>query len=79
VKVFTEGRCVNSGMRIGDCVGLQKTHLKDDKLFLNTQKSGGKIHGCATLFPPRTPAVGLLIWAARRPESVLTDGRPRQA
>ena len=32
-----------SGMRIGDCVGLQKTHLKDDKLFLNTQKSGSKI------------------------------------
>jgi integrase len=33
-----------SGMRIGDCVGLQKTHLKDDKLFLNTQKSGSKIY-----------------------------------
>ncbi len=29
-----------SGMRIGDCVGLQKSHLKGDKLFLNTQKSG---------------------------------------
>ncbi|MEQ1759309.1 MAG: site-specific integrase [Vicinamibacterales bacterium] len=32
-----------SGMRIGDCVGLQKSHLKSDKLFLNTQKSGSKI------------------------------------
>jgi integrase len=32
-----------SGMRIGDCVGLQKAHLKGDKLFLNTQKSGSKI------------------------------------
>lgn len=32
-----------SGMRIGDCVGLQKGHLKGDKLFLNTQKSGSKI------------------------------------
>jgi integrase/recombinase XerD len=32
-----------SGMRIGDCVGLQKSHLKGDKLFLNTQKSGSKI------------------------------------
>ena len=32
-----------SGMRIGDCVGLEKSHLKGDKLFLNTQKSGGKI------------------------------------
>jgi integrase len=32
-----------SGMRIGDCVGLQKSHLKGDKLFLNTQKSGTKI------------------------------------
>ena len=32
-----------SGMRIGDCVGLQKACLKSDKLFLNTQKSGSKI------------------------------------
>src|SRR4029453_10201089 len=32
-----------SGMRIGDCVGLQKSHLTGDKLFLNTQKSGSKI------------------------------------
>lgn len=32
-----------SGMRIGDCVGLQRAHLKGDKLFLNTQKSGSKI------------------------------------
>jgi integrase len=32
-----------SGMRIGDCVGLQKSHLKGEKLFLNTQKSGSKI------------------------------------
>ncbi|MBI2187240.1 MAG: tyrosine-type recombinase/integrase [Acidobacteria bacterium] len=32
-----------SGMRIGDCVGLQKAHLKADKLFLNTEKSGSKI------------------------------------
>ena len=32
-----------SGMRIGDVVGLQKSHLKSDKLFLNTQKSGSKI------------------------------------
>ena len=32
-----------SGMRISDCVGLQKTHLQNDKLFLNTQKSGSKI------------------------------------
>lgn len=32
-----------SGMRIGDCVGLQKAHIKGDKLFLNTQKSGSKI------------------------------------
>lgn len=30
-------------MRIGDCVGLQKSYLKGDKLFLNTQKSGSKI------------------------------------
>jgi integrase len=33
-----------SGMRIGDVVGLQKSHLKGDKLFLNTQKSGSKIY-----------------------------------
>jgi integrase len=33
-----------SGMRIGDVVGLQKSHLKSDKLFLNTQKSGSKIY-----------------------------------
>jgi integrase len=33
-----------SGMRIGDCVGLQASHLKGDKLFLNTQKSGSKIY-----------------------------------
>jgi integrase len=33
-----------SGMRIGDVVGLQKAHLKVDKLFLNTQKSGSKIY-----------------------------------
>jgi len=33
-----------SGMRIGDVVGLQKAHLKGDKLFLNTQKSGSKIY-----------------------------------
>jgi integrase len=33
-----------SGMRIGDVVGLQKPHLKGDKLFLNTQKSGSKIY-----------------------------------
>jgi site-specific recombinase XerD len=26
-----------SGMRIGDCVGLQRAHLKGEKLFLNTQ------------------------------------------
>ena len=32
-----------SGMRIGDCVGLQTGHLADNKLFLNTQKSGSKI------------------------------------
>src|SRR6185369_8288392 len=32
-----------SGMRIGDCIGLQKAHLQDDKLFLNTQKSGSRI------------------------------------
>jgi integrase len=32
-----------SGMRIGDCVGLQKSHLKGEKLFLNTQKCGSKI------------------------------------
>ncbi len=30
-------------MRIGDCVGLQTGHLADNKLFLNTQKSGSKI------------------------------------
>ena len=33
-----------SGMRIGDVVELQKAHLKGDKLFLNTQKSGSKIY-----------------------------------
>jgi len=33
-----------SGMRIGDVIGLQKSHLKGDKLFLNTQKSGSKIY-----------------------------------
>jgi integrase len=33
-----------SGMRIGDVVGLQKSHLKGDKVFLNTQKSGSKIY-----------------------------------
>ena len=33
-----------SGMRIGDVVGLHKSHLKRDKLFLNTQKSGSKIY-----------------------------------
>jgi len=33
-----------SGIRIGDAVGLQKSHLKSDKLFLNTQKSGSKIY-----------------------------------
>ena len=32
-----------SGMRIGDCVGLETAHLKSGKLFLNTQKSGTKI------------------------------------
>lgn len=32
-----------SGMCVGDCVGLQTGHLKGDKLFLNTQKSGSKI------------------------------------
>lgn len=32
-----------SGMRIGDCVGLQRMHLNGDKLSLNTQKSGSKI------------------------------------
>ncbi len=32
-----------SGMRIGDCVGLAKSHLDGDKLFLNTEKSGSKI------------------------------------
>jgi integrase len=37
-------------MRIGDCVGLQTGHLADDKLFLNTQKSGSKI------FVPLPPA-----------------------
>jgi len=31
-------------MRVGDVVGLQKAHLKGDKLFLNTQKSGSKIY-----------------------------------
>jgi integrase len=33
-----------SGMRIGDVVALQKSHLKGDRLFLNTQKSGSKIY-----------------------------------
>ena len=29
----------DSGIRIGDCTGLQESHLKSDTLFLNTQKS----------------------------------------
>jgi integrase len=33
-----------SGMRIGDCVGLAKSHLEGNKLFLNTEKSGSKIY-----------------------------------
>jgi integrase len=35
---------------LGDCVGLQTGHLADNKLFLNTQKSGSKI------FVPLPPA-----------------------
>ena len=31
-------------MRVGDCVALQKAHLKHDKLFLSTQKAGSRIY-----------------------------------
>jgi integrase len=33
-----------TGLRIGDCVGLQKAHLQDDRLFLRTQKSGESVY-----------------------------------
>ncbi len=33
-----------SGLRIGDCVGLQKEHLNKDRLFLRTQKSGESVY-----------------------------------
>lgn len=33
-----------SGMRIGDCVSLRRSHLDGDKLSLNTKKSGSKIY-----------------------------------
>jgi integrase/recombinase XerD len=32
-----------SGMRIGDCVSLETSHLEDDKLAVTTQKSGSRI------------------------------------
>lgn len=32
-----------SGLRIGDCVGLKKEHLENDRLFLRTQKSGESV------------------------------------
>lgn len=33
-----------SGLRIGDCVGLRKEHLDDDRLFLRTQKTGEPVY-----------------------------------
>jgi integrase len=33
-----------SGLRIGDCVGLKRDHLRGDKLFLRTQKSGTPVY-----------------------------------
>ena len=45
-----------SGMQVGDVVGLQKTNLKGDQLFLNTQKSGSTIYvGATELTTARPP------------------------
>ncbi|MDO8430781.1 MAG: site-specific integrase [Candidatus Binatus sp.] len=33
-----------SGLRIGDCVGLKKENLENDRLFLRTQKSGESVY-----------------------------------
>ena len=33
-----------TGLRIGDCVGLRKEHLDEDRLFLRTEKSGESVY-----------------------------------
>ena len=33
-----------TGLRIGDCIGLKKSHLDGDRLFLRTQKTGTPVY-----------------------------------
>ena len=72
-----------SGMRIGDVVSLQKAHLKGDKLFLNTQKSGSKatrschrpscgtIRGCSSFRKPGSACTAPRTSIAEKTEAIV--------
>lgn len=59
-----------SGLRIGDCVGLEKTHLEGDRMFLRTQKSGESVY-----VPLPTKAVEALNVVANGSERFFWTGR----